>query len=114
MNEAMKKKPSEVSAIAVLFFVLAVFWVIGGYFLGAFLSIISENAGVGFFLISFIFAFLSILIGIGLIFLRKWAHTAALIIATISLINFPAGTALGVILLWLLLKENVKSAFGKV
>lgn len=46
--------------------------------------------------ISLLFLVPRLIIGIGLVNLRKWANVPGLIFAIIGLINFPIGTALGV------------------
>lgn len=52
-------------------------------------------------------------IAVGLLKVWGWAHTLAIILTAISLIYFPVGTVLGAICLWLLLKTEVKQAYGK-
>jgi hypothetical protein len=44
--------------------------------------------------------------GIGLLVFKPWARTLMLIIAAISLVNIPFGTAKGVYALWVLLQDD--------
>jgi hypothetical protein len=44
-----------------------------------------------------------ILVGAGLLMRQPWARMASLIVAAISLINIPFGTALGIYTMWALL-----------
>jgi hypothetical protein len=49
---------------------------------------------------------MSVLAGIGLLMRQSWARVAALILAAISLISIPFGTALGVYTMWALLPSD--------
>lgn len=49
--------------------------------------------------------------GLGLWKLKPWARIIAIILAIISLLNFPVGTAIGIIVLWYLFKAEIKEAF---
>jgi hypothetical protein len=48
----------------------------------------------------------AVLTGIGLLTRQSWARIAALILAAISLINIPFGTALGIYTMWALLPAD--------
>ena len=48
----------------------------------------------------------SVITGIGLLMRQSWARIAALIIAAISLISIPFGTALGIYTMWVLLPSD--------
>jgi hypothetical protein len=45
-------------------------------------------------------------VGLGLIHRRPWARTTAIILAALALFHPPAGTALGVYTLWVLLADD--------
>lgn len=114
MSENGKKsRPSEVIVVGILIILLGAVWLAVGSLLGTFLSLGSPKAGGGFFLIFAVIALFLWLIAAGLFTVKSWAHTLALILSAISLINFPFGTVLGAICIWLLLKGEVKEAFGK-
>ena len=45
-------------------------------------------------------------VGLGLIHRRPWARTTAIILAALALFHPPAGTALGIYTLWVLLADE--------
>jgi hypothetical protein len=49
--------------------------------------------------------------GWGLLTLRPWARILGIVLAVISLINFPIGTAIGVYGLWVLLTKETERLF---
>lgn len=49
--------------------------------------------------------------GWGLLKLRPWARILGIVLAVISLINFPIGTAVGVYGLWVLLTKETERLF---
>ncbi len=49
--------------------------------------------------------------GWGLLKLRPWARILGIVLAVISLINFPIGTAIGVYGLWVLLTKETERLF---
>jgi hypothetical protein len=54
------------------------------------------------------------LAGRGVIQHEPWARTVALVLAFISLINFPFGTGLGVYTLWVLLPEESRQEYEAI
>jgi hypothetical protein len=50
--------------------------------------------------------------GWGLLKLRPWARVLGIVLAAISLINFPVGTAIGVYGLWVLLTRETERLFN--
>ncbi len=50
--------------------------------------------------------------GIGLLRRQGWARILILVLAAISLFNFPVGTALGIYSLWVLLQRETQELFG--
>jgi hypothetical protein len=53
----------------------------------------------------------SIIGGIGLLKRRNWARILILIVAALSLLNFPFGTGYGIYAFWVLLHEHAKPLF---
>jgi hypothetical protein len=49
--------------------------------------------------------------GWGLLKLRPWARIVGIVLAVISLLNFPIGTAIGVYGLWVLLTKETERLF---
>jgi hypothetical protein len=52
---------------------------------------------------SIVTAFLAFLVGFGLLRRRSWARVIGIVVAILSLLKFPLGTALGIYTLWVLL-----------
>ena len=50
--------------------------------------------------------------GIGLLKRRNWARILILIVAALSLMNIPFGTAYGIYAFWVLLSEQAKPLFA--
>ena len=53
----------------------------------------------------------NVAVGWGLWKLRPWARTGALALAVLRLLNFPLGTLIGALIIWYLLREDVKAEF---
>lgn len=67
--------------------------------------------GIGlFFCLLFALAFL--VIGIGLWRLWAWARWGAIVLAVLFLPAFPTWTAIGALIIWYLLQDEAKQAFG--
>jgi hypothetical protein len=49
---------------------------------------------------------LGVIVGAGLLMRQSWARIASLVVAALSLINIPFGTALGVYTMWALLPAH--------
>jgi len=56
---------------------------------------------------------LSLIEGIGLLYMKKWARNLGLILAMLSLLDFPFGTTLGVYSIWVLWKKDVKKILSQ-
>lgn len=70
-------------------------------------------AGVSFAaLVVAFFAALPLATAIGLLGLHGWARWLALVLGALGLIAFPIGTAVGVLIIWYLLSDEAKQAFG--
>jgi hypothetical protein len=118
------KRPDGVTAIAVWFFVDALLMLFFACLLtaiplsgvlneindpiGEFWAVFSLTCGVIFILLSGI---LSVLAGWGLLRLKEWARWLAIILGIFSLFAFPIGTVIGALIIWYLLKEDVREAF---
>ena len=53
----------------------------------------------------------SIIGGIGLLKRRNWARILIVIVAALSLLNFPFGTAYGIYAIWALLNDQTRALF---
>lgn len=118
------KRPDGVTAIAVWFFVDALLMLIFACILlaipfsgvieeindpiGEFWVVFTVTCGVIFILLSGV---LSVIAGWGLLILKDWARWLAIILGIFSLFAFPIGTVIGVLIIWYLLKEDVREAF---
>jgi len=69
----------------------------------------SVGLGVGLFLV--ILSVPKIICGIGLTKKKEWARILTLILAFLSLLNFPLGTALGIFSFVILLKDEAIQLF---
>ena len=121
------KRPDGVTAIAVWFFVDALLMLFFACLLtaiplsgvlneindpiGEFWAVFSLTCGVIFILLSGI---LSVFAGWGLLRLKEWARWLAIILAIFSLFAFPIGTVIGALIIWYLLKEDVREIFAVV
>ena len=118
------KRPDGVTAIAVWYFVDAFFTLMiactlialpfSGVFddigdsTGYFWATFGVTCGVVFVLLSGIAALLA---GWGLLRLKQWARWLAFILAIFGLFAFPIGTVIGALIIWYLLKDEVREAF---
>ena len=118
------KRPDGVTAIAVWYFVEAFFALTMACILIAIpLSGVYEDIGdpIGEFWVSFtvicdvayvlVMAIALLLSGWGLLRMRGWARWLAFVLAIFSLFAFPIGTVIGALIIWYLLKEDVREAF---
>jgi len=118
------KRPDGVTAIAVWYFVEAFFTLMiactliaipfSGVFsdigdpTGEFFATFGLTCGVVFVLLMAIAALLA---GWGLLRMKQWARWLAFILAIFSLFAFPIGTVIGALIIWYLLKDDVREAF---
>jgi len=118
------KRPDGVTAIAVWFFVDALLMLFGTCLLvaipvsgvineindpiGEFWVVFTLTCGVIFILLSGV---LSVFAGWGLLRLKPWARWLSIILGIFSLFAFPIGTVIGALIIWYLLKEDVREAF---
>jgi hypothetical protein len=116
-------RPDGVTAIAVYYFLVAIFDLIGACAIVAFpmAAIIQTNSGSSLYfpliglsfglLTTLVLAVLAIVAGWGLLRMASWARWLAFALAIISLLFFPIGTIIGAIIIWYLLKEDVQEEF---
>jgi len=116
-------RPDGVTAIAVYYFLVAIFDLIGACAIVAFpmAAIIQTNSGSSLYfpliglsfglLTTLVLAVMAIVAGWGLLRMASWARWLAFGLAIISLLFFPIGTIIGAIIIWYLLKEDVREAF---
>jgi len=118
------KRPDGVTAIAVWFFVevLLALFISCLFSVLVFSGIINDiNDPAGEFLVVFtlvcggifslLFGLLSVFAGWGLLQMKQWARWMAIILGIFSLFAFPIGTVIGALIIWYLLKEDVREAF---
>jgi hypothetical protein len=118
------KRPDGVTAIAVWFFVDALLLLVFACMLVAIpiSGVVEEiNDPIGEFWVVFaltcgviyIFAsgILSVLAGWGLLRLKQWARWLSIVLGILSLFAFPIGTVIGALIIWYLLKEDVREVF---
>jgi hypothetical protein len=53
----------------------------------------------------------NVIIGWGLWKQREWGRIGALVLAVLGLLKFPVGTIIGALIIWYLLRENVRQEF---
>ncbi len=118
------KRPDGVTVIAVWNFVQAFFLLVGACYLlaipvsgvfadigdstGEFWAYFGVTCGVIWFFISGIAL---ILAGWGLLRLKQWARWLTFVLAIFGLFAFPIGTVIGAVIIWYLLKGDVREAF---
>ena len=121
---APTERPTGVTILAVLYFIQGIIMMVTGYLIDSFFGSLfdlagdlggADTSGVSLmcllpFIILGIFYFL---IGFGLLKLKSWARTIAIIFAIIGLLGIPIGTIISIIILIYLFKPEVKAAFGK-
>jgi hypothetical protein len=118
------KRPDGVTAIAVWFFVDAILLLLFTCILIAIPTsgAIGEiNDPVGEFFVVFfltcsvifilLFGILSVFAGWGLLRIKEWARWLSIVIGFFSLFAFPAGTIIGALIIWYLLKADVREVF---
>jgi hypothetical protein len=117
------KRPEMVSLTAIYHFAMGALFFIGVLaLLIAMLPIVINveapdvfwplfGIGIGlFFCLLFALAFL--LVGIGLWRLWPWARWGAIVLAVLLLPAFPIWTGIGALIVWYLLQNEAKQAFG--
>jgi len=117
-------RPDGVVLVSIWFFIQAALALIGlaAIAIFAFPAVIRDTASsdryfavAGLVFAAFILMLLSVLplvTAIGLLGLHGWARWVALVLAALGLIWFPIGTAVGVLIIWYMLSDEAKHAFG--
>lgn len=114
------KRPDGVSFIAIYYVFFAVMNLIGSCAILIFaLAPAMGNAGdigavfgigIGFLFVS-AGIILGLAAGLGLLRLNNWARILAIVLAVPSLLAIPIGTIIGGLIIWYLLKPEVKEVF---
>ncbi len=121
---AQVKRPDGITAIAIIEFVLAALFFIGALAILVIpvASVIAYSndttgliaalfgLGIGVLVTGGLGVFM-IAAGIGLLRLKNWARVLTIVLAILLLPGFPIGTLLGVLALWYLFQDEVKSVF---
>ena len=118
------KRPDGVNLIAIYHLVMSVPFFIGSCAIVVFAiaPVLMEaggpdvfwalfGIGIGLFFCA-LFAIAFLLVAIGLWKLWPWARWAAIVLAVFMLPAFPIWTAIGVLIIWYLLQDEAKQAFG--
>ena len=127
-KERVNARPEGITLLATLFWILAILALVVGLFMvgakDAIIEIMEDEPDVtegiidlvdsillGTGIIAFVLAIFYIITGWGLWTLKSWARIVAIILAVISLLSFPIGTIIGIVILWYLFKPEIKIAF---
>jgi hypothetical protein len=118
------ERPDGVSIIAIYYVFFAVLNLIGSCAILLFALVPAMGStGDGFGLIASVFgigigflfvaggALLGLAAGLGLLRLKNWARILAIVLAIPTLLAFPIGTAIGVLIIWYLVKAEIKEVF---
>lgn len=119
------ERPDGVSIIAIYYVFFAVMNLLGSCAILIFviLPTITYRGDEGFGLISSIFGvgiafliavagiLLGLVAGLGLLRLKDWARLLAIVLAIFTLLGFPIGTVIGALIIWYLVKPEVKEVF---
>ena len=62
-------------------------------------------------LVVFAYAALSVAVGWGLLRMQPWSRWGALVLAILSLLDFPTGTAVGAVTIWYLTQQSLTAEF---
>jgi uncharacterized membrane protein (DUF2068 family) len=109
--------------LATLWIVYGVLHMIPGLFLRSFLGFFGPRLDVPFFFPGVIHAITGLLIakgliaavaGWGLLERQGWARILAIVLAFLSLLHFPFGTALGIYTLWVLLPSTSEMEYRQM
>jgi hypothetical protein len=98
------ERPDGVSVIAIYYVFFAVMNLIGSC------AILLFGIGIGFLFVA-AGALLGLAAGLGLLRLKNWARILAIVLAIFSLLAFPIGTIIGGLIIWYLIKPEVKEVF---
>ncbi len=125
MAGGQNRRPQGVTLLAIYrFFVGAVSLTATGILVLLALLILltaTNAAGVAFMtvllgivaMVTLIYAALSIAVGWGLLKMQPWSRWGALVLAVLSLLDFPTGTAVGAVTIWYLTQESLAAQFTR-
>jgi hypothetical protein len=118
------ERPDGVSIIAIYYVFFAVMNLIGACAILFFaLFPVIRSTGDAFVALAPIFGIgigllfvvagviLGLAAGLGLLRLKNWARILAIVLAVPTLLGFPVGTVIGGLIIWYLLKPEVKEVF---
>jgi hypothetical protein len=123
-NAGVGARPDGVTLTAVWFVINAVFAGIALVAMSIFAlpAVINDTvggdryfaiAGVSFGMLFIgIFGVLDVAAAVGLFRVRNWGRWLAIVLAAMGLLMFPIGTVAGVLVIWYLLSDEGKRAFG--
>lgn len=130
MEESVEKMPASrpdgVVLTAVWFALGAVFWLLGvaAMLIFALPPVLSETsgsdqyyavAGVSFgALVVAIMGVVSAITAVGLFRMRPWSRYLAIVLAALGLLAIPIGTVVGGLIIWYMLQDEAKIAFGVI
>lgn len=125
INTTTTTRPDGVTLTAIWFLVGAVFALLGtaAMLLFAFPAVLDEpTSGIDRYLpvaaLSFalfvivILGLADLVAAIGLLRLRPWGRILAFVLSAMGLLAFPVGTVVGALIIWYLLTDEAKQAFG--
>lgn len=124
MTANTAQRPDGVTLTAIWFIVGSVFFLLGiaAMLIFAYPAVIRETsgsdlyfalAGLSFALaILILFAVANLTTAIGLLRLKSWSRIMSFVLAAIGLFAFPFGTAVGALIIWYMLGDEAKRAFG--
>ncbi len=119
-----RARPDGVMLISVWFIICSIIPLLGAVaiLVFAFPAVIADTAGsdryfaVGGVAFGFILVLgvglLNVVAVVGLLRLREWARMLAIVLAALGLILVPFGTVAGALIIWYLLTDKAKQAFG--
>jgi hypothetical protein len=114
---------THVKVIAILAILFGLLWVVLGIGVFAIVTgagvasgereamIVTGAVGIAIGALLLVIGLPSILAGIGLLNGKGWARILMLIVAALSLVNFPFGTAFAIYAFWVLLDDRTKPLF---
>jgi hypothetical protein len=121
MEDKMEK---HVNLIGILWIVLGAFTFFGGFItffilfgisfipdIGYEAPVILRAVGIGVAIFLFILSIPKIIAGIGLMKKKEWGRILTLIVAFLSILNFPLGTALAIYTFVILVKDEAVQLF---
>jgi hypothetical protein len=124
MSTAMKStRPDGISVIAIYYLIMGVLNLIGACAIVVFplTAIVRFNGGpdqffplvgLGFGLLTTLaLGVLALVAGWGLMRMVTWSRWLAFALALVSLLFFPVGTLIGAVIIWYLLRGEVREAF---